>query len=550
MNLFRLLFTCLILMPVASWSQENLSLSGSLESNVNFYMRDPKIGAANTPQYERQLVGTESWLTLRAQYAGFDAGIRYDLFANSQLLNPQDSYTAQGLGRWYVSKKIGKLEAFGGYIYDQIGSGVIFRAYEERPLLIDNALVGVRLTYSLSPDWRIKGFAGRQKNLFGLYPSNLRGLNIEGFESIGKSGKFSIAPGAGVTHKTLSDEQMDNLAGTLGQYTPVDFIPEVPYNTWAATLYNTLTAGRFAWYVEGAFKTEEVINDIYATRTLWTGQESIGKFTLDQGYVMYSTLSYAGGGLGASVQYKRTHNFVFRADPFVTLNRGFINFMPPMSRVNTYRLPARYSPATQDLDEEALQLDLRYAINKNLSVMVNLANITRPGAETNKNIYSEVYAQFSLKKPRKWTLIGGVQYQEYDQELFQGKPGVPKVIAITPFIDYLKRINSKHSVRTEVQYMHTKEDYGSWLYGLVEYSISPHWLFELSDMWNISPKAKADGSSGDKLHYPTAGVVYSSGPTRYSLRYVKQVEGIVCSGGICRLEPAFSGFKFTLTTSF
>ena len=61
---------------------------------------------------------------------------------------------------------------------------------------------------------------------------------------------------------------------------------------------------------------------------------------------------------------------------------------------------------------------------------------------------------------------------------------------------------------------------------------------------------KEDGKKGEKLHYPTAGVVYSAGSTRYSLRYVKQVEGVVCSGGICRLEPAFSGVKLNVSANF
>ena len=98
--------------------------------------------------------------------------------------------------------------------------------------------------------------------------------------------------------------------------------------------------------------------------------------------------------------------------------------------------------------------------------------------------------------------------------------------------------------------MSTKQDYGSWLYALAEFSISPHWLFELSDMYNIAPTVKEDGKEGEKLHYPTAGVVYSAGSTRYSLRYVKQVEGVVCSGGICRLEPAFSGVKLNISANF
>lgn len=545
MATFRtLLWPLFTLLSLVSFAQENISISGSLASNVNFFFRDPKIGAVGTPQYDRQQVGTDTWITLRAQISGFDIGVRYDLFANSQLLNPQNSYTDQGVGRWYAGKQIGKLHVMGGYIYDQFGSGVIFKAYEERPLLIDNALVGLRLTYDLGEDWILKGIAGRQKNLFGLYPSFLKGANIEGYKSFGEEGKITIAPGAGVMHKTISDDQMEALAGTLSQYTPGDFISEVPYNTVAMTLYNTLSAGRFTWYIEGAYKTEEVINDIYANRTLWTGLQQQGKFVLDEGYVYYTTLSYAGSGLGISAQYKRTHNFNFRTDPFVTLNRGFVNFLPPGSRVNTYRLTARYSPATQDLDEQAIQFDVRYALTKNLSVMVNYTTITRPNATSNQDIYDEWFTQFTLKRPRKWTMIGGVQFQKYDQELYEGKPGVPKVETITPYIDFLLRMDAKKSLRTEIQYMATEQDYGSWLYGLAEFSISPHWVFELSDMYNIDPKKT------EKLHYPTAGFVYSTGPTRYALRYVKQVEGIVCSGGICRLEPAFSGVRFNVSSNF
>ncbi len=533
-------------------AQDNtISVSGSLESNVNFYLRDPKIGAANTPQYEHQQLGTDTWLTLRAQVAGFDLGIRYDLFANSALLNPQNSYTDQGIGRWYAGKKIGKLSIMGGHLYDQFGSGIIFKAYEERPLLIDNALVGLRLAYEISPNWTIKGIAGRQKNLFELYPSVLSGANVEGYLALDSIGKFSIAPGIAIVHKTLSDDQMDALAGTLSQYTPSDFIAKVPFNTVAVTAYNTLTAGRFSWYMEGAYKTDDVMYDPFALHTLWTGVQSYGKFVLKPGYVAYTSLSYAGGGLGLSGQYKRTHNFQFRTDPFVTLNRGIIDFLPPMARVNTYRLTARYSPATQEFDEEAIQLDLRYAINKRLSILVNYANITRPGATTNKDIYTELYSQFTWKKPREWTLIAGVQYQRYDQELYQGKPGVPKVETITPYVDYLYKLDQKTSTRTEVQLMHTGQDFGSWLFLLEEFSISPHWVFEFSDMWNFDPNEKHSSSAtADGLHFPTLGVVYTTGPTRYALRYVKQVEGIVCSGGICRLEPAFSGFKVNITSNF
>ena len=50
-------------------------------------------------------------------------------------------------------------------------------------LLIDNALFGLRLSYDLSDDWKVKVFTGQQKKQFDLYPAIIIGGNIEGFSA-------------------------------------------------------------------------------------------------------------------------------------------------------------------------------------------------------------------------------------------------------------------------------------------------------------------------------------------------------------------------------
>lgn len=542
-----LLFITLCLVTQA-FTQDEGSLSGSLEANANFFDKDEKIGAANTPQYERQLYGGEAWLNLNYRYKGFDLGLRFDMFHNSNLLNPMDSYSDQGIGRWYIRKAIDRLDITVGHLYDQIGSGLIFRAYEERPLLIDNALLGLRLEYAISDNWYVKGFAGKQKRLFETYDALIKGFNVEGFLLLGEEGKLTLAPGAGILNKTLSDSQMDALANSLSTYAPVDFIDEAPFNTYAFSVYNTLSTGPLSWYIEYAYKTEEVFYDLFAERQLYTGETTIGKYVLEPGNVIYTTLSFAQGKFGGLVEYKRTENFRFRADPFVSLNRGMINFLPPMAKLNTYRLTARYVPATQEIGEQAIQLDLRYSPEKNLKFHANFSNIENLDSDL---LYREAIAEVEVTEPRKRILIGGLQFQWYDQELFEGKPGVDMVKTITPFVDYLHRFDRDKSLRVELQYMNTDQDFGSWAYALLEYSVAPNWIFELSDMWNVAPYEDENGvKKTDPLHYPTAGVVYTTGSNRFSLRYVKQVEGVVCSGGICRLEPAFSGIRFNLLSQF
>ena len=531
--------------------------SGSLEANGNFFQRDERIGTPSTPQYDHQLYGADAWLQLNYSNFGFDLGLRFDLFNNSILLNPTDSYTAQGIGRWYISKKIDKLSISVGYLYDQIGSGIIFRAFEQRPLLIDNALYGLRAGYDLTDDWKVKVFTGKQKRQFDTYAAIVKGASVDGFLAGGEKTSWSLAPGLGVTNRTLDDNTMDIVVGEVANYLPEDSITP-PYNTYAFTLYNTLSIGNFSWYVEGAYKTDDVFLNPFAERTLLTGEKILGKLVRDHGSVLYSSISFAAKGFGATLEGKRTENFTYRTTPFAELNRGMVNFLPPMTRVNTYRLNARYQPATQELGEQAVQLDLRYAPSKKLSFNVNISNITNLD---DLLLYREVYSEVYYKYKRKWTITGGLQFQQYNQDIFENKPGVPLLEAITPYVDYLYKFDRKKSIRFEFQYMdvgydntvETQQDFGDWVFGLAEFSMAPHWSFVISDMYNINPgRNSATDESGNQLtvHYPRFDIFYTYKANRFSLSYVKQVDGIVCTGGICRLEPAFSGVKMTINSTF
>lgn len=556
-HLFGILCFSLFVLTGLTAQNDGGRISGNLEANGNFFIRDTLIRAANTPQYDRQFFGADAWLNLNYSNWGFDFGLRFDMFNNSNLLNPQGSFTGVGIGRWYIQKNIDKLNILGGYIYDQIGSGIIFRAYELRPLLIDNALFGVRLQYEVTPNLRIKAFSGLQKQQFDIYRSVISGANIEGYLAPEEGGAWSLTPGFGAVHRTLDDASMNNLVSTLNTYLVQDaFIPV--YNTYAFSLYNTLFFKNLSWYVEGAYKTDDNLQDPFGRRATVTGDTVVGGlFFKSPGSVVYTSLSYSRKGLGITLEAKRTENFSFRTRPQEELNRGLMNFLPPMSRVNTYRLPARYLPATQELAELAFQGDIRYSPSKKWNFNLNMSYIDDLKGNL---LYREVYAEAVFKKDRKWTLLGGVQVQRYNQEIYFFKPESPVIESTTPFLDFLYKIDKKKAIRFEAQYMRTgkddkgfRHDYGDWIFGQVEFTIAPHWIFTVSDMYNAGPgKASPEDANQEKLsiHYPRFDIFYSTGSNRFSLSYVKQVEGVVCTGGVCRLEPAFSGVKLTVNSSF
>lgn len=561
---------CIILLTtIGLQAQENNNnnkfgtLTGDFETQVSFFIRDSIIGAANTPQYDRQKFGTNNWLTLNYNIMGFDIGVRFDAYLNSNLIDPLDSYTALGLGRWHIRKEIHGLDITAGYFYDQIGNGTIFRAYNARYLPIDNALVGARLIYRINDNWQVKAFVGQQKkvekqiNLFENYQPIIAGGAIDGFISLGdEENPVTLSPGVGAVRRTLDDNSMEQVVADISSYAPEDvFVPK--YTTYAFSAYNTLTWKGLTWFVEGAYKTEEAVNTLNPR----------GILENKAGYNIYTTLGYSMKGFSILGQYKRTDNFIFRTSPLEVLTNGLIAFLPPMARQNTYRLSARYNAATQDVGEQAFQLDLTYVpIKKKLTLNLNVSNITpikplegKEGDVANL-LYREINFNTLWKINKRLKLIAGFQYQQYNQDRYEQKPGVPMIVTYIPYAELRVRMKKRRSLRVELSYMSTQQDYGSWAFALAEYNVK-NFSFWASAMLNIPVGQEAFQAGNAPSNIPAQfnflagwfyefGANYTHKSNKFELGYKRQVEGIVCTGGVCRYQPAFNGVQLNVVSSF
>ncbi len=525
----KVLFACSLFCCLNTQAQQG-NLSGDLMMSVNFFQRDTNIKASGNQLYDNFLSGGEGWLGLRYSAYGFTGTVRFDAFNNSNLQNPSSAMTAAGIGMFSLSKEFKKLTVTGGHVYDQIGSGIIFRAYEDRGLLIDNALFGLHLKYRLNDHLTLKGFTGQTKNLFERYQPILKGFSAEGDVDI--NSKAHCTPGIGIVNRTMDQQSMDKLISNINNMPEKDrFIPT--YNMCATTIYNTLNAGNFTWYVEGALKSEEAISIDNALKKR-------------SGNVVYSTLGFAQNKFGLNASFKRTENFVMRTSPNENLLKGIFNWQPIIAQIRPQRLIARYTPPSQDLSELAGNLSTFITPNDKLNFNIAYTHInTLEG----KRLFREIFAETEIRKIKDVLLHLGVQYLIYNQALYQQKIAAdyPEVNAITPFVEIGYKINTKNSIRAELQYMDTKQDHGSWSFLLLEYTISPTWSFAVSDMYNVTPNKKHVDKA---LHYPNVFVAYTKDANRFTLQYVKQVDGINCTGGVCRYEPAFSGFKVGVTSSF
>jgi hypothetical protein len=518
--------------------------SGSLQTNTNFFIRDEKIGAANLPHYDNLKVGTDVWFNLNYNNEKYqlETGVRLDFFYNSILRVPTRPYTAVGVGNFFIKKKVKDLTITVGNMYDQIGSGIIYRTYEERALGIDNSLLGGRVEYNVKDMVKLKGFAGVQKLKFGIQRPLILGLNAEGNFNV--KDKVTIQPGVGITNRSMDQTNINQVVATIESYDTIGrFVPK--YNTYAMTAYNTLTFGNFSWYIEGAYKTREAIKKDQI-------RDAKDSLINSSGNCIYTSLNYSSKGFGLTIQFKRTENFYLHTSPNPTeaLFDGILSFLPPVSRQNSLRLPALYFAPSLENHELSFALDAVYSPTKKITFVANGSYVRdfifkkyNPSAIP---FFAEGFIESKIKISKSFEMDLGFQFARYNKFVYR-KEGHVDINAYTPFTELTYKINRKMSLRFEFQYQHVVKDYGQWLYGLMEFNIAPHFSFAVSDMWNFKPNPEINKYAN---HYYSIFAGYTIGSTRFTVSYVKQVEGIVCTGGVCRLEPAFSGVKLGVNSTF
>jgi hypothetical protein len=558
--LLVLLGTCNLALGQSKDSDKG-QFSGNLLMTYQKYVRDDSIGA-NTKVYKENLASADAWLFMQYRIKGYSFILRYDAFNNSPLLDPQSAYTNHGVGFWQINKSVDKLDITMGSFYDQFGTGILFRAYEQRQIGIDYAIQGMRLKYNINDKWAVKGFAGNQKgnikNRFGFANQVISGLNIEGNLDLGKDSKYgALQVGASAVNRTLDRETMDRLVGTINTYDLADrFYPK--YNVYGGNAYLTYTKDNFSWTVEGNVKSKEAIMD------------DNSKFYLRSGNVLYTSMSWGKGGwnlgkqkasVGLNVQARHVDHFSFRTAPTENLLNGLVSYLPSMTRQNTYRLLSRYNAPGQAMGEDGIQGEIEFKPRKGTQIFFNGSYVqtlasngklnTTTGVKEAEKLFSENYIEVVQKIGKHDKLKLGVQRIVYNQTRYESEPEYIPVKTITPFGEWLHTMNQGKSLRVEWQYLNTKNDQGSFANLMIEMFVNKNLSIAVADMVNVVPHRYERMIIADKvLHYPTFFIGYTEKNTVFTLAFLKQQQGVNCSGGICREEPAFSGVRFTVSSNF
>ncbi len=514
--------------------------------DAQYYMEDSLIGAPEVPEQ----VLMNAFANILYTNGDFSAGLRYESYQN--VMQGFDSrYKGNGIPYRFASYKSDELKVTIGNFYEQFGNGLIFRAYQDWNLGLDNSIDGINVIYTPLKGITVKGLIGNQRFFFDKGPGIVRGADGEFFlndmiKSLAEK-KVKITIGGSVVSKYQKD---------------MDPIYKLPENVAAFAGRTNIVCGKINFVSEYAYK----IND----------PSAVNNYIYKPGEALYSSATFSQKGLGISFSAKRIDNMNFRSDRAITGNPLMLNYLPALTKEHSYSLAAMYPYSTQLNGEIGIQGEIIYNIKKNtklggkwgtdISINYSRTNsidrfkindstaIMESGTlgyksdffEPGNELYFEDFnIEISRKISKKIRVIFSYLYQSYNKEVIEGHPGAPTIYSHIGILDLSYKVKDKKSLQLELQHLYTKQDKGNWVMAMLQYTIAPKWFFSVGDMYNYGNKGKSE-----RFHYYNASFGFIKNANRISITYGRQREGILCVGGVCRFVPAANGITLTIISSF
>lgn len=552
MSLQNIIFIfCLFLCSFDAQAQ----LSGGFESNASWYIDDAKIKLQSFEAEER--IRSNNYLRLNYKYRKFTAAVQVESYEPKALLNYSPQLKKTNIGTYSINYKNEKkrLELTAGHFYEQFGSGLVLRSWEDRQLGIANSIAGGLIKYSPLTTIHFTALYGKQRNGVGfdLTGGTIGGLNTEvELSSLLKIKKINFGVGFSYVNR---NEKLENL-------------PQIKNNTYISSMRANFMKGGFTADVEYAFKSKDALVEFSNIRP---------ELQFD-GDAYLINLGYAKKGFGITANIRRLENFGFyseRKSYGNVYNERVLNYIPALTKQYDYSLTNIYvyaaqpnigfEPGRNKAGETGAQLDIFYQFKKGskfggkhgTNISFNIAKWHglkgRYDAGQRKyqadllglgeKYYRDASAEIRKKWTAKWSSVFTFLNQYYNARYVEEASG--EVYANTMVIDNTYRLKKSKSIRWELQHQWAAGGFKNWLAAQVELNFNSNWSVFALNMYNYG-----NGTSSDKIHYYNAGASFAKGATRMQLSYGRQRGGLICVGGVCRFVPQSVGLNLGFNTSF
>lgn len=524
-----------------------------LESNNILYVNDAKLGTTYPSKF-----GSNDYLKLDYVNGRFSVGVQGEAYlpalqGYNDLRNNGFDKPKVMLASKYIQWQDANYSVMVGDVYDQFGNGLIFRSFEDRQLGINNSIEGGRVTATFGNIVSVKALFGRPR-LYSSANGYSRGwigsqyarstvggadLSVSLSDIIGSEELMMSIEGSYVNRRERLDRELNGMNyGT--DYFPYFELTSPDLNMYSARL--NLDYKGFTLRGEYAGKGKDISSGAV-----------LGKAA--KGSAVLAELGYNVGGLSVSAQVRRLEMMGTPLSLYGNLGvmGNTLNYLPALTRQHTYMLAA-LNPCQMNAEGElAVQADVYYTLRSkqsrqrywnfhaNYSTAYTLKSYQTASGKR-ELLWSDVNVDVERQWNKQWKTTLMFSRQEWNTSHGQG-PALPSTtFASNIFVgDVMYKINKKFSLRMEAQYLLSNDYEGDWVAGLVEFNVAPHWSVFFSDMYNLGTT---------KTNYYNGGLSFTHNRTRVQVSYGRNRAGYVCSGGVCRYQPAYTGVNLMLTTSF
>ena len=517
-------------------------LTGSFESNSICYTKETEVQNA---MYPDDKIGSNNYLKLDYYRGKLAVGVQLEGYFPVQQNYPVELKGAK-LTNYYVTWADDDFTVTAGTFYDQFGSGLLFRSWEDRTLGLNNAVMGARFTYNYKNIVGVKGIWGLPRLGMEFSESQVRGIDLS----------FAVSELAKWQGAYLSLE-----GSVLNRYEKISTELEEDGGDPSRMGYS----GRLNFETGGFSLKAEYVDagkKYYNNPTM--GVDGDNRIWLTKnGNAQLLELAYNRKGLGINLTGRRLEWM----DSKITMNgneasstANMLNYIPAVCTQYTYLLTTLhpYNPQTGKLEgvlnsgEIGGQFDIYYNFRRGsalggkrgLKVHANFSSYYSLQAEGSVKARNLLYRDLSVDLEKQFTkeFKAMILYSMQEANTNYGDTNTTRLQNI--FVaDMQYKFTPRFSTRLELQYLTTQEDDKDWMAALLELNFAPAWSGWGSDMYN-------HGNPGKKLHYYNVGISYAKSRTRVALGFGRYKAGYLCSGGVCRPISAYTGANLQITISF
>ena len=526
------------------------NLTASFDSYSSYYLDDSKTGDFIFENRFR----SNNYLNLKYNIGNnWNFELQIESYLPKALLNFSPNFKETGISTFNIQYNKDNLNLSLGNFYDQFGSGMILRSWEDKDLGINNSIRGLSAKYRINDEINISALAGNQKKGFKYSKGFIAGFDAEIDISEILNNDYTLI--TGISYVGRNDENSSNDS----------------YNKMT-NLFST----RIDFSSSSFYSSFEMINKSKDPIMLFG---SLSDSFVKKGSALLFNAGVIKDGFGFDFTFRRLENMSLFSEREAFGNiysESIVNYLPALTKQHDYSLANLYVYSSQPnvsfqsqnlmkAGEIGIQADLYYFLEKesflggeygtNIAINGSFWNnldgdfdFQNPDFNTNLFGFGEKYfSELNFEIRKKWSSkfdnIFLYINQYYNKRLVEETLGEIKSNIFV--LESTYKINQNKSLRLELQHLSTENDTKNWSAVALEFNLSSAVSLYISDMYNYQ-----NPSNDKKIHYYNVGGSYNKGINRFAINYGRQRGGLVCNGGICRYVPESTGFSFTITTSF